>query len=398
MRILFLNQFFHPDHSATAQIATDLAEDLVARGFKVSALAARGSYLGGGELAAFEEHRGIRIHRVRATSLGKKTLLHRACDYASFYAVAAAELVRLPRQDVIVAMTTPPLIAAAALAARPFRGARLVYWVQDLYPEVAVAMGALGACSPVTLAMSATSRQVLRRADRVVVLGEAMRERVVVAGALRERTEVVPNWSDSASVRPVPHAENPLRAELAGGASCLVMYSGNMGRGHDLDTLLGAARLLRDRADVRFLFLGDGAKRPQVEAAARELPNVAVGPYRPREQLALSLSAGDLHLASLEPGLEGLIEPSKAYGIMAAGRPALFVGPRGSEVARTLVREGCGEVFASGEPAALTAAITALANDPGRRAAMGARARAALVQRYDRRVAADRFAAILGTV
>ncbi|HZZ86325.1 MAG TPA: glycosyltransferase family 4 protein [Anaeromyxobacteraceae bacterium] len=398
MKVLFLNQFFHPDHSATAQIATDLAEDLVARGFEVSALAARGSYLGGRPLPPREEYRGIDIRRVRATSLGKKTLLHRACDYASFYAVAAAELARLPRQDVIVAMTTPPLIAAAALAARPFRGAKLVYWVQDLYPEVAVAMGALGARSPATLAMSAASRQVLRRADRVVVLGEAMRERVVSAGAPRERAAVIPNWSDSASVHPVPHAENPLRAELAGSTGCLVMYSGNMGRGHDLDTLLGAARLLRDREDVRFLFLGDGARRSQVEAAAGELPNVAVGPYRPREQLALSLSAGDLHLASLDPGLEGLIEPSKVYGIMAAGRPALFVGPPGSEVARMLLREGCGDVFAAGDPAALAAGIAALAGDPRKREEMGARARTALVERYDRRIAANQFASLLASL
>ena len=395
MKILFLNQFFHPDHSATAQIATDLAEDLAARGFEVSALASRGSYLGGGEFPPRDTYRGVEIHRVRTTSLGKRTLLHRALDYGSFYAAAAAALVRLPRQDVVVAMTTPPLIAAAALAARPLRGAKLVYWVQDLYPEVAVAMGALGARSPATLAMAAASRRVMRGADLVVVLGEAMRERVVAAGARRERTTVVPNWSDAAAVRPVPHAENPLRRELAGDAECLVMYSGNMGQGHDLETLLGAARRLRERRDIAFLFLGDGARRGEVEAAARELANVRLGAYQPRDQLANSLSAGDLHLASLDPGLEGLIEPSKVYGIMAAGRPTLFVGPRGSEVAAMLLREGCGYVIASGDADALASHVVRLSDNRIEREEMGHSARLALAARYSRAVASDRFASLL---
>ncbi|BDG09635.1 glycosyltransferase family 4 protein [Anaeromyxobacter paludicola] len=395
MKLLLLNQFFHPDLAATAQLATDLAEDLAAAGVSVTALAGRGSYLGGGTLPARERHRGVEIRRVAATSLGKRTLAHRALDYGSFYAAAAVELLRLPRQDVVLAMTTPPLIAAAALAVRPLRGAKLVYWVQDLYPEIAVAMGVLGPRAPATAAMRAASRQVLSRADAVVVLGEAMRDRVLAAGARADRVEVIPNWADGRAVRPVPHGENPLRAELLGDARHLVMYSGNMGRAHDLQTLLDAARLLREHRDVRFVFLGDGERRREVELAARELPNVRLGPYQPRDRLALSLSAADLHLASLQPAFLGLVEPSKLYGILAAGRPTLFAGPEECEVARTLSREACGVVVPNGAAERLADAVLQLTRTDDARIRMGELARAALEKHHDRRVACRSFERLL---
>jgi colanic acid biosynthesis glycosyl transferase WcaI len=398
MKVLLLNQFFHPDLSATAQIATDLAEDLVASGIDVTALAGRGSYLGGAQLAARDGHAGVSIVRSAATSLGKRTLLHRAVDYASFYVTATAALAALPRHDVVVALTTPPLIAATALAAKALKGSRVVYWVQDLYPEVAVAFGALRARAPLAAAMRSVSRAVMRRSDLVVTLGDAMRERCIAAGAAPERTVVVPNWSDAAAVRPVAHERNGLRAAIAGDARFVVMYSGNMGRAHDIATLLDAARRLRDDPGIAFVFVGDGAKRAEVEAAARELPNVRLGRYQPRDRLSEALSAGDAHLVALSPEIEGLIEPSKLYGIMAAGRPSLFVGPRGSEVARTIAREGCGRVIDNGDGAGLAAAIRELAGTPEIALELGRRARTALEHHYDRRIATARFAALLRDV
>ncbi len=379
MKLLLLNQFFHPDLSATSQLATDLAIDLAASGIEVTALASRGTYLGGDPLPARDRHQGVEIVRVAATSLGKRTLLHRAGDYASFYVSAAAKLATLPRQDVVLALTTPPLIAAAALLPKALRGTRLVCWVQDLYPEIAIAFGALRPGSLGARTMAAVSRSVLGRADAVVALGEEMRARCVAAGAAPERVHVIPNWADGEQVRPVPHAENALRPGLAGDASFVAMYSGNMGRGHDVETLLAAASLLRGRKEIAFVFAGDGAKRALVEEAARTLPNVRLAPYQPRERLAESLSAADVHLIALSSVVEGLAEPSKLYGVMAAGRPTLYVGPEKAEVARTLEREGCGRRIANGDAAGLADAIVALAADPdglrgdGRTRAAGAR-------------------------
>jgi len=395
MKVLLLNQFFYPDLAATAQIATELAEDLVAGGLKVTALASRGTYLGGERLAARESHRDIEIVRLPATSFGKRTLLHRALDYASFYASAASRLATLPRYDVLIALTTPPLIAATGLVAKALKGTKLVYWVQDIYPEVAVAIEALRPRSLLARTMAAASRMVMRRADAVVALGEEMRKRCIAAGAQPDRAVVIPNWSDPAVVRSVPHDANDLRQELANGARTVVMYSGNIGRGHDVATLIGAARLLRGVCDISFVFIGEGANRGEVAVAARELPNVRLVPYQSRERLSHSLSAGDLHLIALSSEIEGLIEPSKLYGIMAAGRPALFVGPPRSEVARTIERERCGRVIRNGDAEGLTAAIRELAGDPVEREAMGQRGRAALEQRYARCIATARFRELL---
>lgn len=395
MKVLLLNQFFPPDLAPTGQMAAELAEDLVASGIEVTALASRGRYLGGRVLTRRERFRGIDVVRVAATSLGKRTLLHRAVDYASFYLTASAALATLPRHDVVIALTTPPLIAATGLLARLLKRSRLVYWIQDLYPEVAVAFGALRPRSAAARSMAAVSRAVLRRADRVVALGEAMRARCIAAGARAERTVVIPNWADAAAVTPVAHAENPLRRDLADGARAVVMYSGNMGRAHDMATLVEAARLLADRRDVRFVFAGDGVRRAEVESAASKLPNVRLSAYQARERLSESLSAGDLHLVSLAAEVEGLLEPSKVYGIMAAGRPALYVGPPGSEVARTIAAERCGAVFPNGDASGLARRIRELVDDAAGRSELGARGRAALEERYSRSVTTGRWIQLL---
>jgi len=395
MKVLLLNQFFPPDLAPTGQMASELAEDLVAAGFEVTVVASRGSYLGGERLPERDTWRGVDVRRLAATSLGKGSLLHRALDYGSFHAAAAWALARLPRHDVVVAMTTPPLIAATGLVAKARRGSRLVYWVQDLYPEIAIAFGALGPDSAMARGMGAISRKVLESADRVVVLGEAMAERAAASGATAAKVLVIPNWADGEVVRPVPHQENPLRAELSRGARFVVMYSGNIGRAHDVETLAGAARLLEARTDIAFLFLGEGDRKAELELATRGLPTVRFGPYQARERLAQSLSAADAHLISLAPDVLGLLEPSKLYGIMAAGRPSLYVGPGRAEVARTIEAERCGLVFRNGDAEGLAGAISSLADDPARGAEMGAAGRTGFLARHDRRVRTAQFADLL---
>ncbi len=394
MKILLLNQFFPPDLAPTGQMAADLAEDLVGIGHEVTVLASRGNYLGGDRQPERSSWRGVEVVRVAATSLGKRTLAHRALDYGSFYAAAGWMLRRLPAPDVIVAMTTPPLIAATGLGARR-KGTKLVYWVQDLYPEIAVAFGAIGDSALHTRTMAAISRRVMRGSAQVVVLGEAMKEKVVNAGAGRDRVSVIPNWADGNVVSPVPHESNALRGDLARGAGFVVLYSGNIGRAHDVSTMVLAARKLVDRKDIAFVFQGEGNKRAELELGTRGLPNVRFAPYQPRERLAESLSAADLHLITLSPSVVGLLEPSKLYGIMAAGRPALYVGPGRSEVGRTILAERMGACVANGDVPGLVAAITARAEDRDACREEGARARAAFDREYSRPRRTAQFARVL---
>ena len=280
MKILLLNQFFPPDLAPTGQMAADLAEDLVAAGHSVTVLASRGDYLGGDRHPVRSDWRGVEVVRVAATSLGKRTLVHRALDYSSFYASAGWMLRRLDPPDVIVAMSTPPLIAAAALGVR-HKGTKLVYWVQDLYPEIAVAFEAIGESALHTRAMAAVSRRVMQASAQVVVLGEAMKEKAVAAGAHPDRVSVIPNWADGEVVKPIPHASNPLREALTRGARFVVLYSGNIGRAHDVATMVGAARKLADRTDIAFVFQGGGTRGPNSSWAPEPSPTSASFPTSP---------------------------------------------------------------------------------------------------------------------
>ena len=394
MKILLLNQFFPPDLAPTGQMAADLAEDLVAAGHSVTAVASRGNYTGGDRHQSRTSWRGIEVVRVPATSLGKRTLAHRALDYGSFYASAGWVLRRLPPPDVIVALTTPPLIAATGLGAR-HQGTKLVYWVQDLYPEIAVAFGAIGSSAVHTRTMASISNRVMKASAQVVVLGEAMKEKAVNAGARRDRVSIIPNWADGDVVRSIPHESNPLRDDLARGSPFVVLYSGNIGRAHDVSTLVGAARKLSDRTDITFVFQGEGNKRAELELGTRGLPNVRFAPYQPRERLAESLSAADVHLITLSPSVLGLLEPSKLYGIMAAGRPALYVGPDRSEVARTITAERIGACVGNGHVDGLVEAITRRVADPNLCGNEGTRARAAFEREYARPHRTAEFARLL---
>jgi glycosyltransferase involved in cell wall biosynthesis len=398
VRILLLNQYFWPDEAATAQLATDLCEDLVAGGAEVSVVSSAGAYVsqpGAPRPPLRERWRGVDILRVPATSLGRASIPRRLLDYASFYAGAAAQLVRAGRHDVVIVLTTPPLLASLGVLLRALRGERLVCWVQDVYPEIGVAFGVFPEHGLLTSALRLAARTIYRRADAVVALGEVMAERLVAAGAPRERVHVIHNWADGRAITAVPRARNAFARELRLGDRFVVGYSGNFGRGHDLDAILEAARRLRGHRRLHWLFIGEGPRRDEVAAAIeRDRLNARLLPYQPRERLRASLSAPDVHLVTMRAGLEGLMVPSKLYGCLAAGRAVVFVGPERTEPAQILADERCGVTVPPADPAALAAAVEDLARRPREAAAMGRRGRAVFERRFDRRLATEAWARV----
>lgn len=346
MRVVFVNRYFQPDHSATSQIASDLAAHLSARGWDVAAITSRQRYDDPrARLLPHENWNGVMIHRVWSTRFGRAGLAGRAIDYLTFYA-SAFFAIRRERDAVVVAMTDPPMLSVLATLASK----RVVNWLQDLFPEVAES---LGIRTPRFL------RRIrdwsLRRAKKNVVLGDLMAARVPNAA-------VIHNWAD-ANLAPVPMRNDAF----------VVGYSGNLGRAHEFGTIISAMQQL---PHVRFVFTGGGAQLETVRRAAGA--NAEFRPYAPRERLSESLSAADAHLVSLQPSLEGLIVPSKFYGILAVARPVVFIGARGGEVARIIEDHRCGVVVEPGDVEGLKRAIARVAEDPD----MGRRGRELYLARF----------------
>lgn len=374
---------------------TDLAESLVEHGVEVTALSGRGRYNGGERLPSGETYKSVRIERAWATSFGKKTSLGRILDYLSFYLGASWKLLRLPRHDIVMALTTPPLIGLIALIVGRLRGMRVVALVQDLYPDVAVSLGALKKRNPATRFLDYLSRLMLRKSDRIIVLGECMRERIIakVGESVAARVDVIHNWSDGGEIKPLNGEENSFSTRQNPEDRFVLLFSGNLGRVNEFSTVLDAALILRHRADILFLFIGEGAKALAIENFPRmhNLDNIRMLPYQPRETLRYTLAAGHASLVTLADGLAGLSVPSKTYGILAAGRPILFVGDTRSSVARIVQDNNCGEVVASGDSARLAEIISDWASNRDKLTPLSLAARETFEKYFDRARAVNSY-------
>ncbi|MBK8995836.1 MAG: glycosyltransferase family 4 protein [Myxococcales bacterium] len=329
MRVLAVNQFYLPDHSATSQLLGELCEDLARAGDEVHVLASRGSYLGGGRLAKRELRQGVRVTRPWATSWGKSTRAARMSDYLTFWSTSVSRAAVQARPDVLLVLTTPPMIAFGGALVSLARGIPLVTWVQDVYPDVAAEFGVIARGGRVFSALNRVAVATHSASTRIVALSDGMAQRLVAQGAARDCIRVIPNWADSTLVTPVDRAVNRFRQRHDLCGRFVVMYSGNLGEGHDFDTFIASARLLaQTHANILFLFVGEGSRRAAAERAAQGMNNVRFLGYQPRAELAESLSAADVHLVSLRLGLEGLLVPSKLYGALASGRPICRSAPR----------------------------------------------------------------------
>ncbi len=402
-RVIFLNRFFHPDHSATSQILTDLAFDLAAGGINVHVVTSRQRYDDpNADLPEAELIGGVTIHRVSTTRFGRSALIGRGFDYLSFYASAYRSVLTSAKPgDVVVAKTDPPLLSVAVMQAAKHRGLHLVNWLQDLYPEVAIGLGVPFIKGPLGRGLVRLRDASLRAADANVAVGEYMAAIVRNRGIAPERVRVIPNWCDDEEIQPIAPLENSLRREWGLGDRFVVGYSGNLGRGHEFETVIDAAERLRSDRRHCFLFIGAGKKFAELAHSVRErrLDHLfRFLPYQERSVLKLSLGVPDVHLISLRPELEGLIVPSKLYGIAAAGRPIVAIAASDGEIAGLVRRHDCGVVVEPGDGGCLAATLRRLRAEPGQLVEMGHRARAMLDAHFTRRQAFNRWRSLVEEV
>jgi glycosyltransferase involved in cell wall biosynthesis len=335
MKVLLLNQCFYPDVVSTAQHLTDLAVGLRERGHEVTVVCgSRGYDDPGVRFPARETWKGIEIRRVPALGLGKRARWRRAADFASFLAACALRLALAPRQDAVVALTSPPLISTLGALFARLKGGEFYFWVMDLNPDEAIAAGWLKADSLTSRALQRLLRYGLRRARKVFVLDRFMKARVLAKGVAEDTIEVVAPWSHDEALGRDPEGREAFRAEHGLAGKFVVMYSGNHSPCHPLDTLLAAAERLSAHEEIAFCFVGGGSEHEKVKAfaEARGLKNVKTLPYQPLEKLSASLSAADAHAVVMGEPFRGIVHPCKIYNVLALGVPVLYVGPAESHV------------------------------------------------------------------
>ena len=348
MKVLLLNQCFYPDVVATAQYLTDLGEELSARGHEVTVIASDRGYDNPSlRFPRRETWNNIRIIRVPTLSLGKNARWQRVVNFASFVIVCALRLLLLPRFDVVVALTSPPLISFLAALFVKLKGGSFCFWVMDLNPDEAIAAGWLKERSVVARLFQWMLSYSVKQAARTVVLDRFMRDRVLAKGARAARVTIIPPWSQDDAVGFSVQGREAFRREHGLGARFVVMYAGNHSPCHPLDTLLAAAIELKAREDVVFCFVGGGSEQKKVNdfASRHELNNVKVLPYQPLEALSGSLSAADLHVVVMGDEFVGIVHPCKIYNIMAVGAPALYIGPQSSHITDIASRLESAQVF-----------------------------------------------------
>jgi colanic acid biosynthesis glycosyl transferase WcaI len=300
---------------------------------------------------------GVEVIRVGAASFTRASHWRRAWSYLTLYPQLMWQVWKLGRVDAVISMTDPPLqVVAVTLAS--CRAEKKIHWAQDVYPELAEELGVIPRGGFLARVLRAVSTWALRRQDEIVVVGRCMLERLRGRGLDARKIEVIPNWSQTGIAKAEDVAA--MRRRLGWDQYFVVLYSGNLGLAHDFETFLEAAKRLDD--GVRMVFAGEGPRLAELKRMASGLPWVHFLSAQPKQDLAAFLGAADVHLVSVRAGLDGLVVPSKAYGILAAGRPIIYVGSTKSEIGMLLGEWGVGSVLANGDGAALAVKLRELAD------------------------------------
>ncbi len=369
MRILVVCPHFEPDTAPTGDVMTRIVHELAARGHHLEVLTSLPWYREhriedgwGGRIVAREDTGWGRITRVHPfPPADKRSLWRRALSFAGFTALVTT--VGLPgrRVDVVLAMSPPLTLGLAGKVLAVVRRAPLVFNIQDVFPDVAIEVGALTGRRAISAARW-LEKFTYARSSAVTVLSDDLAENLRAKVEDPTRVRVIPNFVDTAAIRPGSRM-TPYRRELGIGHELVVMYAGNVGFSQPLELMVDAARSMVERDDVRFVVNGGGSALEGLRRRAADLPNVVFAPYQPRERLSEVLSSADLHLVLLREGLARSSVPSKTFSILAAGRPVLASVDPGSEISRVVETAGAGVSVPPEDPTAFRAALVEMLSD-----------------------------------
>lgn len=400
-----LSEYFHPEPASTAQLMTQLAVGLQERGFDVRAYTAQPTYQGQRHetLPARETYRGVDIHRISATQLDKSRFTLRVVNWITYCVGLLVRLLFTGSRDsrVNLIVSTPPVLPLVGWLLYAVRGDPYVIIEYDVYPDIAVRLGVVSKDSLIARVWDRLNRFVMRRAAGIVALDDSMQELLVdkLGPEREERVRVIPNWEDPEFIRPVDKEDNSFALSHGYDETLTLLYSGNHGLYHDLNTVVEAARLLRDRP-VQFVFIGDGAQKEDLRRRVERegLSNVDFHPYQPLDRLPETLTCADVSIVSEDGRLQGVCVSCKIYSSLAAGQALLGISGPDSEIARVISESGCGYWVKSGEAEALVDRVEKWLDDPEELRDMGSRGREFFLANYTLRHGVDRYTSLIRSV
>lgn len=398
-RILFLNRSYWPDTEATGQLLTALCEGL-SESFDVHVLVGQPNVSSTDtDWRATTTRNGVTIHRVQHSTFSKRSLVLKALNFVSFANASRRQIRHLPKPDVVVFETDPFLLPFVADRFQKHSNCRMVGYLQDIYPDVAVALKKIGNNWAVRL-LRRKLFDVYTRCDRMIVLSSDMKQLLLESKVSEDGIRIIPNWADTTKIAPIDPAVNEFRRNFGLQGKFVAMYSGNLGLTQRLEDFVAAAAILQDDPDIQFVFVGQGARRADLEKQVETLGlnNVLFCDYQPLEKLSHSLSAADLHLIPLTAELSRCLMPSKLYGILAAGRPYLTNAPQESELFRITKEESVGLTVEAGSSQAIADVIRSAKQDQTRLQAMGQASRRLAERRFTRTHAVEAFSQLLTEV
>jgi len=419
-KILIISEPFYPQVAAIGQLLTDLSEDLVKAGFQVKVVTGNPNNIfnKNNRIPRKEKYKGIKIIRLRNTTFSKYRMAGRVLNYLTFHFLVFFQVLFCERPDLVFVLSTPPFISFSGLMLKIFKRSKVIYNVQDLFPDLAVELGKLKNRQFIII-LKKLSELIVKKVDRIVVVGEYM-ERKIRKDLLREKSEstsvgvspntndhiiTIHNWADGDKIKVLEDKEvenNYLKKKWELEGKFVVLYSGNIGYLHEFDTIIAAAEYLAKEGmkEIVFVFIGEGIKKRYIEEKVREkgLNNILFFPYQPREMLPYSLGLADVSLVTLEKGFEGMVVPSKIYGILASGRPVIAVVGRESEIVE-IIREGnCGKMVKIGNYQALVDSIINYCKDRKKCRADGLNGRRYFEEKFDRKIATRKYISIIKDV
>jgi len=387
-RIWVVSEVYYPDEQGGGHFMTKLAEGL-AGNHEVHVICGYPYYrLGAKRPAGTEVYNGVHIKRCYSTSFSKKRLVLRLFNFLTIsLSLFVNALLRIGRDDLVIVVTTPPVLPFFVVTACRIVGAKCVIRIEDMYPGTLVATGVTKPDSALVRVLSRINRYVHDNADHVTVIGRDMKSMLTerTRDALKEdRVTMIPNWGELDLVRPQTKNENRLLRELRLADRFVVLCAGNMGRAQAVENILYAAELLKGEETIHFLFIGEGVKKDWMKefVRSRSLHNVTILDQRPRSDQANFLNSCDVAIVSLISGMKGLAVPSRLYNIMAAGKPVIAMTAPGSEVSLVVSEERIGWVTPPDDPERLAATILEAFSTGASLQSLGSRAREAVEKRY----------------